>query len=180
MIVGLCFFCGGGLFKKFKAASLTKVLIKLNATGKGVVAAFHEADAVMNLPISEAAILPSLHTSFFVSLKAVAFWVKSAPLAKAAFLECYVVVAQWSTLFTCWSYMMRREFLFWGISRVKGEPFHISNRWVARAFYGCQIVNRSNSIPRNGYNFGSDHVLWGRVVVWAFDERDKIQPLHML
>ena len=73
MIVGLCFFCGGGLFKKFKAASLTKVLIKLIATRKGVVAAFHEADAVMNLPISEAAILPSLHTSFFVSLKAVAF-----------------------------------------------------------------------------------------------------------
>ena len=56
----------GGLFKKFKAASLTKVLIKQNATRKGVVAAFHKADAVMNVPISEAAILLSLHTYLFL------------------------------------------------------------------------------------------------------------------
>lgn len=87
MIAGLCFSCGGGLFKKFKATSLTKVLIKQNATRKGVVAAFHKVDAVMNVPISEAEILLSLRTSFFVSLKAVAFLLKSAPLAKAAFLD---------------------------------------------------------------------------------------------
>ena len=173
----------GGLFKKFKAASLTKVLIKQNATRKGVVAAFHKADAVMNVPISEAAILLSLHTYLFLCVlegRRILTQIGSSWKDRVfGMLCCSGTMGHFFLVLLAKATWWEESFFSKAYHVWKGNLSTFSNRWVARAFYGCQIVNRSNSIPRNGYNFGSDHVLWGKVV-WAFDERDKIQPLHML